>query len=106
MKKKTKKKKEDESAQHLFVVPIDAMELLLSQRVYNAPNQEVEFAKIIDEMGQRIFDRNEASNDNNSIINNSNNSNNSNSNSNSSSSNSNRHSNSSINPRWSQLCPR
>ena len=62
MKKKTKKKKEDESAQHLFVVPIDAMELLLSQRVYNAPNQEVEFAKIIDEMGRRIFERNEASN--------------------------------------------
>ena len=79
MKKKMKKKKEDESAQHLFVVPIDAMELLLSQRVYNAPNQEVEFAKIIDEMGQSIFDRNEASNDNNSIINNSDN-NNSNSN--------------------------
>ena len=46
----------------MFIVPIDAMELLLSERVYNAPDQEAEFAKVVDEMRQRIFAKNDAIN--------------------------------------------
>ena len=61
-KKRKLKKNENEGDQHLFVVPIDAMELLLSERIYNAEDQESEFAKVVDEMRQRIVARNEAVN--------------------------------------------
>ena len=61
-KKRKLKKNENEGDQHLFVVPIDAMELLLSERIYNAEDQEAEFAKVVDEMRQRIVARNEAVN--------------------------------------------